>query len=79
MTCPRCHGLMVTIKLEDAQSSSSYASSSGWQCLLCGEVIDPGIKANRKGHREPVRTRARLPNGTLLSGSDELKRERTRH
>jgi hypothetical protein len=46
MNCLRCHGLMVTIRLEDAGSSS--LCFSGWQCLLCGEVIDSVINANRK-------------------------------
>lgn len=46
MNCLRCHGLMVTIRLEDAGSSS--LCFSGWQCLLCGEVIDSVIKAHRQ-------------------------------
>ena len=46
MNCLRCHGLMVTIRLEDAGSSS--LCFSGWQCLMCGEVIDSVITANRK-------------------------------
>lgn len=36
MNCLRCHGLMVTIRLEDAGSSSPCYF--GWQCLLCGAV-----------------------------------------
>ena len=46
MHCLRCHGLMVPIRLEDAGSSTLCIF--GWQCLLCGEVIDSGIDANRK-------------------------------
>lgn len=71
MNCPRCRGLMVTVRLEDAGSSS--LSYSGWQCLLCGEVTDHGIKANRKGHHEPMGNRAR-PHGTVLAGSRGPKR-----
>ncbi len=41
MNCLRCQGLMVTIRLEDAGSST--LCFSGWQCLLCGEVIDSVI------------------------------------
>ena len=53
MNCLRCHGLMVTIRLEDAGSSS--LCFPGWQCLMCGNVIDSVIKENRKelqGRRE---------------------------
>jgi hypothetical protein len=49
MHCLRCHGLMVTIRLEDVGSSSLF--SSAWQCLMCGEVIDSVIAANRKASR----------------------------
>ncbi len=59
MPCPRCHGLMVVIRLEDRTASLSFEPLSGWHCLLCGEVIDPGIVANRKSHQEPRDSRAR--------------------
>jgi hypothetical protein len=55
MNCPRCHGLMVSIRLEDAGGSS--LRFSGWRCLLCGEVIDSVIKANRKGFHGPMDSR----------------------
>jgi hypothetical protein len=55
MHCLRCHGLMVPIWLEDAESST--LCFPGWQCLLCGEVIDAGIDANRKGLHVPTRSR----------------------
>ena len=65
MDCPRCHGLMMTIRMKEAGSGDT---ASGWRCLLCGEAIDPGIEANRKAHVEPIRCRARPP-GTALAGS----------
>lgn len=61
MHCPRCHGLMMTINMKETASGDTV---SGWRCLLCGEAIDPGITANRKGHREPMPSRARPP-GTV--------------
>jgi hypothetical protein len=64
MICPRCRGLMVPIRLEDVESSS--LCFSGWQCLLCGEVTDHGIAANRDGHHEPRPNRAR-PQGSLTA------------
>jgi hypothetical protein len=64
MNCLRCHGLMVTIRLEDAGSSS--LCFSGWQCLLCGEVIDSVINANRKELRGPTGSRSRARYGVSL-------------
>lgn len=58
MICPRCHGLMVSITLVDEQASTSCVSA-GWRCLLCGEILDSVIVANRTGHREPMLDRAR--------------------
>ncbi|MGQ0812361.1 MAG: hypothetical protein ACT4OO_14210 [Nitrospiraceae bacterium] len=58
MTCPRCHGLMTAITMMEAASGETV---SGWQCLMCGEVVDSIIEANRKGHRVPLPNRARLP------------------
>jgi hypothetical protein len=58
MTCPRCHGVMMAVKMVELATSEAVP---GWRCLLCGEVTDSVIEANRKGHSEPVRNRARLP------------------
>lgn len=66
MHCPRCQGLMVATSLEDWAGSASRDRLIGWNCLLCGEVLDPGIAANRKQRHEPVRNRARPRYGTLL-------------
>ena len=76
MCCRRCRGLMVTIRLEDAASST--CSFSGWQCLLCGEVTDPGIEANRDCRLEPRRNGARPP-GTVPVGFGVLQREWNRN
>jgi hypothetical protein len=58
MHCARCEGLMISIRMEELSSAGEVR---GWRCLLCGETVDPGIQANRKGHRQPVRSRARVP------------------
>jgi hypothetical protein len=73
--CPRCRGLMVTITLEDVGGSTSREAFSGWQCLLCGEIIEPGIVANRKGHQEPTRHRPRPRYGAWLEGTAAAKRK----
>jgi hypothetical protein len=75
MHCPRCHGLMMTIRMREAGGGDAV---SGWRCLLCGEATDPGIEANRKAHGEPIRNRARPP-GSVLAGSGRSKRKMTRH
>ena len=72
MNCSRCRGLMVTTVLMDAGSSTD--SFSGWQCLQCGEVTDPGIAANRKHHLEPRRNGARPP-GSLPAKAGGAKRK----
>jgi hypothetical protein len=56
MNCLRCHGLMVPIRLEDAGSSTLCFFGS--QCLLCGEVIDSVIEANRKELHGPMGSRS---------------------
>lgn len=73
MNCPRCQGLMVVIRMEDSGNMTSR-HISGRRCLLCGEVIEPGIAANRIGYHEPRqdRTRPRYP-----AGADTVKRKRT--
>ena len=65
MQCLRCHGLMVTIRLEDAGGSSLCVS--GWQCLICGEVTDSVINVNRKELHGPTGSRGGRPRyGTSL-------------
>jgi hypothetical protein len=75
MICSRCDGLLRIIKLNDVMSGESF---SGWQCLLCGDVIDSVIAANRKGHTEPTPSRARLP-GSVPMGTGRLKFKGLRH
>ena len=75
MSCRRCQGLMVTIRLEDAEGTTCCFSA--WRCLLCGEVTDPGIKANRAYRQEPRRSGARPP-GSVPVGAGALKRAETR-
>ena len=78
MNCLRCHGLMVSTRLEEATGATSGESFSGWKCLLCGEVIDSVIAANRLGHLEPRSSHARLPYATLMGKTRRLKRKETK-
>ncbi len=75
MTCPRCQGLMGPIRLEDTGKMTNCQSLAGWRCLLCGEVIEPGITANRIGHHEPVRDRTR-PRYLAETGDSKRKRSK---
>jgi len=76
MDCLRCHDLTVRVVLEDTESSASCEPFSGWKCLLCGEVSDPGIEANRKSRPQPSRSRPRPRYGSFLAGSSDPNRRR---
>jgi hypothetical protein len=54
---------MQAINMTEVATSQSVSS---WRCLLCGAVTDAVIEENRKGHREPVISRARLPIGSSV-------------
>jgi len=78
MNCPRCDAQMTACRFEDAGSTTSRESFPGWQCLLCGQVIDPGpgIIADRNSHQGRVLYPARPRCSTVLaesSGSQEPK------
>ena len=76
MHCLRCYGLMVTIRLEDVGSSSLCFSA--WQCLMCGEVMDPVIATNRKELHGSTGSRGRIRYGVALGqGRSALKATRT--
>ncbi len=75
MICPRCHGLMVPLTLVDVKASASCVSA-GWRCLLCGEILDSVIVANRTGPREPMLDRARQ-HGAVVAVSCAPTRKET--
>lgn len=75
MTCRRCQGHMEPITLKDVDDPTSRLP--GWRCLLCGEMMDPGIAANRHGHQDPIKNRARPP-GTVPMGTGASKRKELR-
>jgi len=64
---------MIATALMDVGRSTDR--HSGWQCLMCGEVTDPGIAANRKHHLEPKRSGARPPGSPAMT-VDHAKRKR---
>jgi hypothetical protein len=57
MRCLRCQGLLVAIQMQDM----GQPPVTGWRCLLCGAMTDPGIEANRVSHSPPIRNGARVP------------------
>jgi hypothetical protein len=74
MTCVRCRGLMVSIRMEDACGSTTQGYVA-WRCLLCGDVVEPGIVANRRARHEPIRNTARPP-GSLVATTPSSKRRK---
>ena len=52
--CPRCHGLMVSVMLEDAEGTIAKEPVIACRCLLCGEILDPTIAENRRRPRKPL-------------------------
>lgn len=73
MKCLRCQGLMVSHTMEDAGAPTSSGSFFGWKCLLCGEVIDAVIAANRRERPEPSHDRTR-PRYLAWSGGSKRKK-----
>ncbi len=54
MTCERCNGLMVSEQICDLRGTSGDLSVVGYRCLLCGDVVDKTILANRRSSSETV-------------------------
>ncbi len=50
MTCERCGGLSVAAHFEGAHAWEY----DGWECLLCGNIIDPVIRTNRDAQAHGV-------------------------
>lgn len=45
MACSRCGGLMVSVLLEDREST--YCQCPGLRCVSCGEIFDELIAQHR--------------------------------
>lgn len=52
MECVRCRGLMVVDRFVDLEASSE-PEFAGWRCVVCGNISDPVIIANRYTPRLP--------------------------
>ena len=64
--CPRCQGFMVLERYEDWRSTTTAQAFLAWDCVQCGEVIDPGILANRRTCQTRVGSRFPLSSGSEL-------------
>ena len=73
MRCPRCHGMMVAVNLDDADGPTHQQLLAGWRCLQCGEVVDPVIMQNRRTPHHPSKNRARLPCGVVTGPGGKPK------
>ncbi len=61
MQCVRCNGLMVIDRFDDLADDTGQLGFAGWRCLVCGNITDPVIIANRHSPPEakkPLRKRA---------------------
>jgi len=61
MQCVRCNGLMVADRFVDLADDSGQLMFAGWRCLVCGNISDPIIVANRHSPppaQKPLRKRA---------------------
>jgi len=47
MDYPRCQGLMVGEVFNGMSGDPRVRGAAGWRCLICGEIVDPVIAANR--------------------------------
>ena len=52
--CPRCKGTMVADLFEDLEDDTGAMSFKGWRCLVCGDILDPVIAANRASRPSPL-------------------------
>ena len=60
MGCRRCQGLMVPDLIDDLPEEWGLRGVSAWRCVVCGDIIDPVIVANRE-------SRLSLENGSKWS------------
>lgn len=59
--CHRCGGFMVKEKFTVDFAALDF---EGWRCVVCGEITDPLIMANRMASRtkaRPIRMRTPKP------------------
>ncbi len=47
MECPRCTGSMIEETFDDMQDDTGQFYFRGLRCMICGEILDPVIVANR--------------------------------
>ncbi len=48
MNCPRCKSGMIEETFEDLQDDTGAICFYGFRCIICGEILDPVIIANRE-------------------------------
>jgi hypothetical protein len=58
MPCLRCGGLMIQDDFFELRES--HHRLTVWRCVLCGEMVDPVIAANRRRHTSGVESLSEL-------------------
>jgi hypothetical protein len=63
--CPRCRGLMFSVNYGDWGDPQDTPTGRAWNCIHCGEIIDPVIMTNRRNGAPAKieKPRVRLPTG----------------
>ena len=69
MTCPRCHGLMVSVPLQDEDGMTFLEPILAWRCLLCGNMLDDTIASNRQVDQKRWGKRPHARFGKLFKSS----------
>lgn len=60
MECPRCSGNMVTEIFQDIKDDTGRLCFYGYRCVICGEILDPVIMANRQSRPHMVARNRKL-------------------
>lgn len=58
---------MVQEVFEDLGDNTGGVCFPGWRCVICGEILDPVIVANRATRPSPMGDRARRRHFTIPS------------
>jgi len=58
MNCQRCQGLMYRMVLRDRRSINELEAMV---CLMCGEIVDPGVQLNRAHNLQKRSAQRRYP------------------
>jgi hypothetical protein len=62
MNCPKCDSIMGVDRYVDLLDDQGIITVEAWRCVICGQVMDPVMLANRIARPKPVVSRCRRRN-----------------